>query len=113
MLRGAAHPHDHSPILAAALIASLAVLGGIVPGVPGPVRLPTVEVPALAQPGSSLLGVIRILEQGFRGCHIVQARLTGRGGNELNALRTAYPKSRTTVPGDISELPPDLLVCPR
>jgi hypothetical protein len=113
MLRGTTHSQDHSPILAAALIACLAVLGGIVPGVSAPVDLPTVETQALARPGSSLLSIIQILEEGFPACHIVRQLVIGRGGSDLNAVRTAYPKSHIVVPGDISELPRDLLVCPR
>src|SRR3954470_9312237 len=113
MLRGATHPQDHSPILAGALIASLAVLGGIVPGVPGQVQLPPVATHSLARPGSSLPSIIDILEQGFPHCRVVRADPIGEGGNRPNAVRTAYPKSNIVVPGDISELPRDVLVCPR
>jgi hypothetical protein len=113
MLRGATHPQDHSPILAGALIACLAVLGGIVPGVPSPIQLPPGAIHSLARPGSSVPSIIEILEQGFPHCRVVRADLIGGGGNQLNAVRTAYPKSSIVVPGDISELPRDVLVCPR
>jgi hypothetical protein len=111
-MRGTTHSADHSTILAAALIACLAVLGGLVPGVPAAARLPLVQIPSLARPGVSLPGILEMLENGLPGCEVVRARLIGEEGAELNALRTAYPKSHIvrTAPSRAAET---VLVCPR
>ena len=116
MLRGTTHSADHSPILAAALLGCLAVLGGIVPGRPAAVPLPTVQLPSLARPGATLLSILDVLEDGLPHCELIRARVFANGGAELNALRTAYPKSRIVVPADRNaqhRAPAEILVCPR
>ncbi|WP_210505719.1 hypothetical protein [Naasia sp. SYSU D00057] len=116
MLRGSTHPADHSPILAAALFGSLVVLGGIVPGRPAAVPLPTVDIPSLARPGVTLLGILDVIENGMPECELVRAQLIGNGGAELNALRTAYPRSDIVVARDRDARREELaqvLVCPR
>ena len=116
MLRGTAHPADHSPILAAALFGCLVVLGGIVPGRPAAAPLPTVDVPSLARPGAALLGILDILEDGLPQCEVVRTQLLGNGGAGLNALRSAYPESEVVVPMERDVRPngsAQVLVCPR
>jgi hypothetical protein len=114
-MREVTHPSEHAPILAAALIACLAVLGGIVPGVAAPLRTVSVEVSSLARPGIALPGVLDLILSGPPGCELVRAQLSG-GGAELNAVRTAFPKSRVLV-GSHSPAtrgaPRHVLVCPR
>src|SRR3954463_8485724 len=115
-MRGTTHPSEHAPILAAALIACLAVLGGIVPGVPVPQPFAPAEILPVARPGIAALGLLEIIESGYPACRVVSAQLIGGGGAELNSVRTAFPRSRVVVSsqsGAGRRSAQDVLVCPR